>query len=134
MDKISVMICDDSALMRNLIGRIISDYDGFEIAGKAENGRDLLDKLPAAKPDVIINTLNGDSNIAFFAQLRAADISAEDLPVMSFSIGESEIKNIGAQSCKGNYVAWTYFESLTSNKNHKFVEDYKKHYGQEQKD
>ena len=38
MDDISVLICDDSALMRNLIGRIIEDVDGFKIAAKAENG------------------------------------------------------------------------------------------------
>ena len=54
MDKISVLICDDSALMRNLIGRIIADYDGLEIVGKAENGQDLLDKIPVLKPDVIL--------------------------------------------------------------------------------
>ena len=54
MDKISVLICDDSALMRNLIGRIISDYDGFEVIGKAENGHDLLDKLNTLRPDVIL--------------------------------------------------------------------------------
>lgn len=118
------------AQLKALGGQVV----GEEYASLMEiDFKDIIDHIKAAKPDVIINTLNGDSNIAFFAQLRAADISAEDLPVMSFSIGESEIKNIGAQSCKGNYVAWTYFESLASNKNHKFVEDYKKHYGQEQK-
>lgn len=54
MDNISVMICDDSALMRNLIGRIIEDVNGFSVAGKAENGLDLLEKLPACKPDIIL--------------------------------------------------------------------------------
>ena len=54
MDKISVLICDDSALMRNLIGRIIADYDGLEVVAKAENGQDLLDKIPVYKPDVIL--------------------------------------------------------------------------------
>ncbi len=54
MDKISVLICDDSALMRNLIGRIISDYDGLEVVAKAVNGQDLLEKIPVYKPDVIL--------------------------------------------------------------------------------
>ncbi|MCR4901115.1 MAG: chemotaxis response regulator protein-glutamate methylesterase [Treponema sp.] len=54
MDKISVLICDDSALMRNLIGRIIAEYDGLEVVAKAENGQDLLDKIPVYKPDVIL--------------------------------------------------------------------------------
>lgn len=54
MDEISVLICDDSALMRNLIGRIVDDIDGFKVCGKAENGQDCLDKIPECKPDVIL--------------------------------------------------------------------------------
>ena len=54
MDDISVMICDDSALMRNLIGRIVDETTGMTVCGKAENGKDLIDKLKTAKPDVIL--------------------------------------------------------------------------------
>ena len=54
MDDISVMICDDSALMRNLIGRIIDETTGLTVCGKAENGQDLIDKLQTMKPDVIL--------------------------------------------------------------------------------
>lgn len=54
MDDISVLICDDSALMRNLIGRVIDETQGFKLVGKAENGVDLLEKIPALKPDVIL--------------------------------------------------------------------------------
>ena len=54
MDDISVMICDDSALMRNLIGKIIDDTTGMTVCGKAENGQDLIEKLKTTKPDVIL--------------------------------------------------------------------------------
>lgn len=54
MDDISVMICDDSALMRNLIGRIVDETEGMSVCAKAENGKDLLDKLEIYKPDVIL--------------------------------------------------------------------------------
>ena len=54
MDDISVMICDDSALMRNLIARIVDETTGMTVCGKAENGQDLLDKLKTTKPDVIL--------------------------------------------------------------------------------
>lgn len=54
MDDISVMICDDSALMRNLIGRIIDETQGMTVCGKAENGADLIEKLKIYKPDVIL--------------------------------------------------------------------------------
>ena len=54
MDDISVMICDDSALMRNLIGRIVDETTGMTVCGKAENGQDLIDKLKTTKPDIIL--------------------------------------------------------------------------------
>lgn len=54
MDRISVLLCDDSALMRNLIGRIVDDTMGLEVIGKAENGLDLLEKLKTLSPDVIL--------------------------------------------------------------------------------
>ncbi|MBN2509721.1 MAG: chemotaxis response regulator protein-glutamate methylesterase [Spirochaetales bacterium] len=54
LTPISVLITDDSALMRNLIGRIIENAEGLVVAGKAMNGRFALDKIPRLKPDVIL--------------------------------------------------------------------------------
>lgn len=54
MDDISVLICDDSALMRNLVSRAIEDVPGLKVVAKAMNGRFLIEKLPEAKPDVIV--------------------------------------------------------------------------------
>lgn len=54
MDDISVLICDDSALMRNLISRIIDGADGMKVVGKAMNGQFLVEKIPLLEPDVII--------------------------------------------------------------------------------
>jgi len=54
MEDISVAICDDSALMRNLISRAIDGTEGLTVVGKAMNGQFLVDKLPTMKPDVIV--------------------------------------------------------------------------------
>lgn len=54
MEDISVAICDDSALMRNLISRVIDGTEGMSVVGKAMNGQFLIEKLPAIKPDVIV--------------------------------------------------------------------------------
>lgn len=54
MEDIQVLVCDDSALMRNLIGRIVDETSGMTVCGKAENGEDLLEKLKTLKPDVIL--------------------------------------------------------------------------------
>lgn len=56
MDDISVLICDDSALMRNLISRIIDGTEGMKVVAKAQNGQMALDRLadPNIKPDVMV--------------------------------------------------------------------------------
>ena len=53
-NTVSVLIVDDSALMRNLIGKIIEAADGLEIAGKAMNGKFALQKIDSLRPDVIV--------------------------------------------------------------------------------
>ena len=89
----------------------------------------VITKIKAAQPDVIFNTLNGDSNVAFFKQLKAAGIGPDDIPVMSVSVAEEEIKGIGAENIAGHLAAWNYFQSMDSPLNAGFVERYKAAYG-----
>ena len=89
----------------------------------------IVKDIKKLKPDVIINTLNGSSNQSFFAQLKYSGIEAEDIPVMSFSVSDSEIKSIGPEKLKGHYVAWNYFESTSTAKNTRFVSAYKAEFG-----
>ena len=89
----------------------------------------IVKEIKELKPDVIINTLNGSSNQSFFSQLKYSGLDAEDIPVMSFSVSESEIKSIGADKLKGHYLAWNYFESTATAKNNRFVANFKKEFG-----
>lgn len=89
----------------------------------------LINKIKATKPEVIFNTLNGDSNVAFFKQLQSAGISAEDIPTMSVSIAEEEIRGIGAEYVEGHYAAWNYFQTTYTPENEEFVKKYKARYG-----
>jgi urea transport system substrate-binding protein len=91
----------------------------------------VINKIKSAKPDVIFNTLNGDSNVAFFKQLRSAGITANEIPVMSVSIAEDELRGIGADICEGHYAAWNYFMSMNTPGNKPFVEKYKARFGQD---
>jgi len=91
----------------------------------------VINKIKAAKPDVIFNTLNGDSNVAFFKQLRNAGITAADMPVMSVSIAEDEIRGIGADNLVGHLAAWNYFQTMKTPENDVFVKNYKARYGKD---
>ncbi|OLN23035.1 urea ABC transporter substrate-binding protein [Domibacillus antri] len=89
----------------------------------------LISKIKAEKPEVIYNTLNGDSNVAFFKQLKDAGITADDVTVLSVSIAEEEIRGIGTDILTGHYAAWNYFQTTDTPENEKFVAAYKEAYG-----
>jgi urea transport system substrate-binding protein len=89
----------------------------------------VINKIKQAKPDAVFNTLNGDSNVAFFKQLKAAGITAKDLPVISVSIAEQEVSGVGASNLAGHLVAWNYYQTTPGAKNKAFVAAYKKKYG-----
>ncbi|WP_407946123.1 urea ABC transporter substrate-binding protein [Paenibacillus athensensis] len=91
----------------------------------------IISKIKKEKPDVVFNTLNGDSNVAFFKQLKDAGITASDLTTMSVSIAEEEVRGIGASVLEGHYVAWNYYQTTDTPENKKFVEAYKAKYGQD---
>jgi urea transport system substrate-binding protein len=89
----------------------------------------VVSKIKAAKPDVVFNTLNGDSNVAFFKQMKAAGFTAESMPVMSVSVAEEEVSGIGTDNFTGQLTAWNYFQSVKADANTKFVDNYKAAYG-----
>ena len=90
----------------------------------------VITKIKAAEPDVVFNTLNGDSNVAFFKQLKDAGITAEELPTISVSVAEEEITGIGAENIAGHLVAWNYFQTTDTPENAKFVSAFKAKYGE----
>jgi len=91
----------------------------------------IITKIRSALPNggVIFNSLNGDSNVAFFKQLQGAGLGPDKYPSMSVSIAEEEVKAIGVEYLEGHYAAWNYFMSVDSPSNKKFVDAFKAKYG-----
>ncbi|MEL6159829.1 MAG: urea ABC transporter substrate-binding protein [Cyanobacteria bacterium J06623_5] len=91
----------------------------------------IIEKIQQALPDggVIFNSLNGDSNVAFFKQLKSAGMGPDKYPVMSVSIAEEEVRQIGPEFLEGHYAAWNYFQTVESPANEKWVADFKAKYG-----
>lgn len=90
----------------------------------------VVNKIRAAKPDVVFSTINGDSNVAFYKQLRNAGISAKEIPVMAVSVAEDEIRGVGGDVAEGHYAVWNYFQTVSTPENKVFVEKFKRKYGQ----
>jgi urea transport system substrate-binding protein len=84
--------------------------------------------IQKTKPDLILNTINGDTNAAFFRELHQAGIRAASTPVLSFSMGENDLVSLGNASV-GHYAAWSYFQSIDRPANREFVRKVQKRFG-----
>ncbi len=93
----------------------------------------IINKIQQALPDggVIFNSLNGDSNVALFKQMKSAGMGPDKYPVMSVSIAEEEVRQIGPEFLEGHYAAWNYFQTVESPENEKWVADFKAKYGED---
>jgi urea transport system substrate-binding protein len=79
--------------------------------------------IVAAKPDVILSSVVGDSAGAFFRALKEAGIGPETAPVVSFSIAEDELRSIPRNDMVGHYAAWNYFQSIERPENQALVRE-----------
>jgi urea transport system substrate-binding protein len=96
--------------------------------GSTEFGT-IVNKVKASKASAVFNTLNGDSNVAFFKEYKSAGLTAAQMPVVSVSIAEEEVKSIGTQYLKDQLTAWNYYQTIKSPENAKFVKAYQAKYG-----
>ena len=79
----------------------------------------------------VISTINGDANIGFYKELAAAGISADDIPVIAFSVGEEELSGLDTSNLVGHLAAWNYFQSAESEANDTFIAAWKAFAGEE---
>lgn len=69
----------------------------------------------------IISTINGDANIGFYTELAAQGVSADDIPVVAFSVGEEELSGLDTARLEGHLAAWNYFMSADTPENEAFI-------------
>ncbi len=87
----------------------------------------------AGKKTAVVSTINGDANVPFYKELGNQKISAEDIPVVAFSVGEEELAGLDTKPLVGHLAAWNYFMSIDTPENkkeiavwHKFIKNDKR--------
>ena len=83
-----------------------------------------IKQFAASGDACIISTLNGDTNVPFFKEYAAAGLDAESCPVVSFSVSEDEFRGLPASQLVGQLGCWTYFQSIKSPENAKFIKSF----------
>ncbi len=81
----------------------------------------------AGKKTAVVSTINGDANIPFYKELGNQGISAEDIPVIAFSVGAEELSGLDTKPLVGHLAAWNYFMSVESDENEEFIAAWKKY-------
>jgi len=112
--------------IKSLKGEVLAEKYILLGSSDVEN---IVEDIANKRPDIILNTINGDTNVAFFKALRKRGITPDVIPTISFSIAEAELKAMGTESFEGDYAAWNYFQSIESDKNKNFIQAFKKRYG-----
>ena len=94
--------------------------------------KSVIAKIKTVLPNggVIYNTLNGDTNVAFFKEMQASGMGPDKYPVMSVSIAEEEVQAIGVEYLKGHFAAWNYFQTVDNPASKKFVAAFKAKFGE----
>jgi urea transport system substrate-binding protein len=121
----------------NLIIKAYAEANGMTIMGEdylplgETDTATVVSKVVAAQPDVVFNTLNGDTNVAFFKELTAKGATAETLPTISVSVAEEEVAGIGVENIAGHLVAWNYYQTTDNPENEAFVAAFKEEYGED---
>ena len=118
----------------HIIKTVLAARDGIVVGDEyisfnEKNIDHVIEKIVAAKPDVIINNIVGTENIRFFKALRKAGISSEKVPTMNLTVTETELTELNIDEMIGDYAAQNYFQSLDTSVNNKFVERFKKKFG-----
>jgi urea transport system substrate-binding protein len=121
-----------NAIIRDYAADLSADIVGEEYLPLGSTDMSAaIKKIQDRKPDMILNTINGDSNVAFFRALRKAGFTSEKLPTMSFSISEEELSNLSAKEVQGNFAASSYFQSIDLPENEDFVRRFHDRFGPE---
>ena len=85
------------------------------------------------KKTAVVSTINGDANVPFYKELANQQISAADIPVVAFSVGEQELSGISTAPLVGHLAAWNYFESIDTPANEQFIQHWHEYTGDDKR-
>ncbi|HWL56500.1 MAG TPA: urea ABC transporter substrate-binding protein [Paracoccus sp. (in: a-proteobacteria)] len=107
-------------------GDIFVNYTPFGHSDWSKIVADVVALGADGKKVGVVSTINGDANIGFYKELAAAGVSADDIPVMAFSVGEEELAGLDTANLVGHLAAWNYFESADTPENKAFIDEWHK--------
>lgn len=85
----------------------------------------MVHKIRKSGADSVFSNVVGDSIVAFYREFLNQGLKYDEIPIMSSTTTEIEIKAMGPDYAKGSYSSFPYFMSIQNEKNKAFVKDFK---------
>ncbi|WP_018350515.1 urea ABC transporter substrate-binding protein [Longispora albida] len=119
-----------NAVIRDQLGQLGAKICGEEYLLLGETRVEpVIKEILRTRPEVIVSTVVGDTNIPFFRALRSAGITPKVIPTVSVVINEIELPSLDPRQMAGDYVGLNYFQSVPSAENQRFVRDFQARFG-----
>ncbi|HWY88521.1 MAG TPA: transporter substrate-binding protein [Gemmataceae bacterium] len=116
------VIRDEAKSLRSqIVGEDLLGVDNADVA-------QLVRRIEKTKPDLIVNTIKGDTNVTFFRALRRAGMTPETVPTLSFTVSEEELSGVPLDEIRGHYAAGNYFHSIELPRNEEFLQRVQKRF------
>lgn len=124
-----------SRVANETIRQRLGDYGEIPVGEEymaldSDNVDEIVTRIVESRPHIILNSIVGSSNRVFFESLSAAVSDADAIPVLSFSVAEQELLEISGELADGHYCSRTYFQSLDTVANERFVREFKRRFGE----
>ena len=110
---------------------ILESYTPFGHSDWQTIVSDVKEFASQGKPTAVVSTINGDANVPFYKELANQAVSAEDVPVVAFSVGEQELAGLDTEPLVGHLAAWNYFMSVDTEANDAFIDKWQAFVGEE---
>ena len=110
---------------------IMINYTPFSHSDWQTIVSDIKEFGSTGRKTAVVSTINGDANVPFYIELGNQEVSAEDIPVIAFSVGEEELSGIDTAPLVGHLAAWNYFQSVYSEANEDFIDSWHSFIGSE---
>ena len=115
MSKVRLFLVDDHKMIREGLKNFLSDQEGFEIVGEAENGIDCLNQLENLEVDIVLSDLNMPEMDGLELIKKIKETRPELKVIALTMMGESQhIKQMLAEGAVGYLLKDCSEEELTS--------------------
>ncbi|WP_333906624.1 transporter substrate-binding domain-containing protein [Delftia acidovorans] len=123
---------ESNRIMRDLVeqhGGEVLDEVYLPLEASRAEVEDVLADIQAAQPDAVFSTMVGQSARLLYQLYRDFGLDPLRTPIASLSMVEEEIRQIGPLLCEGHITAATYFGSVASESNRRFIALWRSRFG-----